>query len=63
MRRFLRQNDLTLVMFGLFAACLVGQGVAGFRVYNQEQTAHGATAIGGGAYVRTGHFVEKDNRR
>ena len=58
MRRFLRQNDLTLVMFGLFAVCLIGQGVAGFRVYNQEQTAHGATAIGGGAYVRTGHFVE-----
>ncbi len=33
-RRYLRENDLTLVMLSLFAVCLVGQGIAGFRVYN-----------------------------
>ena len=58
MRRFLRENDLTLVMFGLFIVCLIGQGVAGFRVYNQDQEGHGGTAVDGAAYLRTGHFVE-----
>ena len=58
MRRFLRENDLTLVMFGLFVVCLVGQSIAGFRVYNQDQATHGQSTIGGGAYLQTGHFVE-----
>ncbi|MBA3642820.1 MAG: hypothetical protein M3411_05225 [Chloroflexota bacterium] len=58
MRRFLRQNDLTLVMFGLFAVCLVGQGVAGFRVYNQEQVTQAQVMVGPSAYLQTGHFVE-----
>ncbi len=58
MRRFLRENDLTLVMFGLFVLSLIGQGVAGFRVYNQDQEDHGQLTVGGAAYLRTGHFVE-----
>jgi hypothetical protein len=58
MRRFLRENDLTLVMFGLFLVCLIGQGVAGFRVYNQDQEEDGGATVTGGAYLRTGHFVE-----
>jgi len=57
-RRFLRENDLTLVMSALFVACLVGQGVAGLRVYNQEQVAHAQATVGPDAYLRTGHFVE-----
>ena len=58
MRRFLRENDLTLVMLALFIVSLVGQGVAGFRVYNQELTTQAQSAIGPGAYVQTGHFIE-----
>ncbi len=58
MRRFLRENDLTLVMFGLFVLSLIGQGVAGFHVYNQDQEDHGQLTVGGAAYLRTGHFVE-----
>ena len=58
MRRFLRENDLTLVMLGLFMASLVGQGVAGFRVYNQEQVTQAQSTVGPGAYVQTGHFIE-----
>ncbi len=57
-RRFLRENDLTLVMFGLFALSLIGQGVAGFRVYNQDQVVHGQSTVDGVAYLGTGHFVE-----
>jgi hypothetical protein len=58
MRRFLRQNDLTLVMFALFAVCLIGQGVTGYRVYNGDQVDHAKAVITFGAYLRTGHFVE-----
>ncbi len=58
MRRLWRENDLTLVLFGIFVACLVGQGVTGFRVYNQEQVAHAQGTVGPGAYLLTGHFIE-----
>jgi hypothetical protein len=57
-RRFLRENDLTLVMSSLFVACLVGQGAAGFRVYNQGLVDQARATVGPGAYLRTGHFVE-----
>jgi len=57
-RRFLHANDLTLVMFGLFIACLVGQGVAGFLVYNQEQVTQAQVTVGPGAYLQSGHFIE-----
>ncbi len=58
MKRFLREHDLTLVMFGLFAVCLAGQAAAGYRVYNGDQVDHAQAAISFGAYLRTGHFVE-----
>jgi hypothetical protein len=38
--------------------CLVGQGVAGYQVYNQDQAAHGQAAVDVAAYLRTGHFIE-----
>ena len=41
-------------MFGLFAACLVGQGAAGFRVYNEERVSQARPAVGPGAYLQTG---------
>ena len=58
MRRVLRNNGLSLAMFGLFAASLLGQVVAGERTYNQEQREHGGAAVDLAAYLRTGHFVE-----
>ncbi len=58
MRRFLRENDLTLVMFVLFAVCLAGQGAAGLRVYNEEGEERGQAAVGAAGYLMTGHFVE-----
>ncbi len=58
MRRFLRENDLSLVMFGIFSVCLIGQALAGYRVYNAEQAENGQAIVDGLAYLRTGHFVE-----
>ncbi len=58
MPRVLRENDLTVVMFGLFAICLIGQGIAGFRVYNDHQIATARATVDGLGYLRTGHFIE-----
>ena len=57
MRRFLHENDLSLVMFGIFAVCLVGQAAAGLRVYNAEQAENGRALVDGLAHLRTGQFV------
>ncbi len=34
MTRFVRENSLSLTMFGLFFVFLLGQSVAGHRAYN-----------------------------
>ncbi len=58
MRRLWRHHGLSLMLFGLFLLCALGQSVAGHRHYNTEQQAHGDSPIGYLAYLRTGHFVE-----
>jgi len=58
MRRWLRNNGLTLALLALFAFSIVGQGLAGLRVYNADQRDHGEATVGLGEYLRTGHFVE-----
>lgn len=58
MRRFLRENSLSLVLFLLFCSCMVGQSLAGYWDYNQEQQDHGRSPVTFGAYFRTGHFLE-----
>ena len=56
MRRFLRDNSLSLFFFGIFAVALVGQSLAGVRVYNEEQLAHGGETISYWRYLYSSHF-------
>lgn len=59
MRRFMRQNSLGLVSFGLFLLTLVGgQSVAGHRAYNEDQRTHGGTEVSYLDYLTTAHFGE-----
>jgi hypothetical protein len=58
MRRFLRENSLTLVMFGLFLVFLIGQIVAGYHDEKQELEDHGRPAIALTEYLTSGAFVE-----
>ena len=59
MKRFLRDNGLSLVLFGLFFfAFMVGQTFTGHQEYNNEQEEHGQQAIGLVEYLGTGHFLE-----
>src|ERR687894_449035 len=58
MRKWLRENGLSIAMFALFAVSLVGQVFAGHRVHNQDQVEHDQPAISLGQYLTSGHFVE-----
>jgi uncharacterized protein DUF6766 len=58
MRRFLRNNGLSLVVFGLFFAFLVGQSIVGLYEYNEDQREHGQPAITYVAYLGSDHFLE-----
>ena len=58
MNKKLYNNSLSLVMFGLFLVCLVGQTFAGFHVYNDDQEDHHQPQIGLVKYLGSGHFIE-----
>lgn len=58
MRRFFRNNGLTLVLLVLFALSLAGHSVAGLQTYNEDQREHREAEVDYGAYLVTGAFVE-----
>ncbi|HWL40666.1 MAG TPA: DUF6766 family protein [Gemmatimonadaceae bacterium] len=58
MRKWLRNNGLSIAMFLLFAVSLVGQVFAGHRVHNEDQRDHSQPAVALSEYLRSGHFVE-----
>ncbi|MBA3467067.1 MAG: hypothetical protein H0T21_06620 [Gemmatimonadaceae bacterium] len=58
MRRFLRDNGLTLVLLALFAFSMAGQIISGHRSFNIEQVDHGNPTLSTGEYLRSAHFVE-----
>jgi hypothetical protein len=58
MRRLLRENGLSIAMFGLFFAFLVLQSISGWRTNNQENQAHHQPTESYVRYLRSGPFVE-----
>jgi len=58
MRRFLRENGLSVVLLGLFFVFLAGQSLAGLRVYNEDAAEHGVRPLGYAGYLVSGHFIE-----
>jgi hypothetical protein len=59
MRRILRENGLSIVLFvGFFITFLLGQSLTGHNEYNNDQQEHGQPAIGYGEYLGSGHFLE-----
>jgi hypothetical protein len=56
MRRFLRENSLSLFFFTLFLLALLGQSFTGYNLYNQEQTEHQEATIGYFRYLVTSDF-------
>jgi hypothetical protein len=58
MRRFLRDNGLSLLLLFLFMGTWVGQAVTGIRQYNEQRRAHHLGEVGMKAYLTSGHFWE-----
>ncbi|HYG81329.1 MAG TPA: DUF6766 family protein [Pyrinomonadaceae bacterium] len=59
MRRILRENGLSIVLFVcFFLTILVGQSITGHREYNSDRVEHNQAPIGYGEYLASGHFLE-----
>ncbi len=57
LRRFVRDNGLTLVLLAAFAACLIGQLLSGWRAHSQELAWHGSADIPLSAYAVSSGFL------
>jgi hypothetical protein len=58
MRRFLRDNSLSLVMFGTFLLLWLAQSITGHLVANADDREHHQPTQSYGEYLGSGHFVE-----
>ena len=58
MKKYLKNNSLSLVFFLLFLVTLFGQILSGIKVYNEEMLEEGGAQLGFGAYLTSGHFLE-----
>jgi hypothetical protein len=57
MRRFLRDNGLSVALFVLFLISLVGQALTGWKAHAEELRIHELPAIGLLSYLGSGHFI------
>jgi hypothetical protein len=55
-KRYARENSLTLFFLGLFLASLVGQALVGHAAFNHEQSAHQDAAMSLGRYLTSSAF-------
>jgi hypothetical protein len=56
MRRFARENGLSLVFLGFFLAAVAGQAIAGWDEFNNDATAHSEATISLGRYLVSSSF-------
>jgi hypothetical protein len=52
-------HSLALVMGGIFVACWLAHSFTGWRVFNQDQAAHGESAVSWTAYLGKPEFWEQ----
>ncbi len=57
LRRFLRDNGLTLVLMAAFLASLAGMALAGLAAENSDLAKHGRPAVGVLTYLSGGKFL------
>jgi hypothetical protein len=58
MRKFFRDNGLSIVLIALFLVFFGGQSVAGWFEYDEDQREHGQPTVGYAKYLTTPHFLE-----
>jgi hypothetical protein len=58
MRRFLRDNGLSIVVFTLFVVFVAGQSIAGLLDYKSTEREHRRPPVGYMGYLGSGDFIE-----
>jgi hypothetical protein len=58
MKKFFKNNGLSVVMFLLFLGSLSGQVVAGLKQHNEEMQEQGGKQLQFGEYLTSGHFLQ-----
>jgi hypothetical protein len=58
MRKFIRNNGLSLVFFLLFVLTLGGQFLSGYAEHNKQRKEEGQAALTVGSYISSGHFIQ-----
>ena len=56
MRRFARENGLSLFFFALFVVAVVAESLAGVRAFNADEVEHGGAAVSWWTYVTSPAF-------
>lgn len=58
MKRFIKNNSLSLVFFLLFLLSLAGQSFTGLKEYNKERVENAEPPVNFIPYMKSGHFIE-----
>lgn len=58
MKRFWKNNSLSIVVFLLFLIFIFGQSVTGLKQYNEEQEMHSQQTVSYFEYLGSGDFIE-----
>jgi len=57
-KRFFRNNGLSLVFLLLFVIALIGQFFSGHEDNNKERKEHGQRPLSVSEYIYSGHFIQ-----
>src|SRR6187401_843824 len=58
MRKFFRNNGLSIVFLLLFILAMIGQWLTGFEVYNKELKDENQSPVSLWSYSSSGHFIQ-----
>lgn len=58
MKRFLRNNGLSITFFILFVFAMIGQIASGLKEHNEEMREEGGQQVSVGQYLSSGHFIQ-----
>ena len=59
MRRFVRENSLSLFFGTIFLLALLGQALTGHAEFNQQQLSNGLQEVSLGRYVTSSDFARQ----
>lgn len=55
---FIRDDSMSIALFGLFLLCIIGDSITGWLAYNQALREAHFGRLAFGAYLRTGQFLD-----